>query len=75
MNRKPRILLIPNVAWWIIGEMGKQIMARFGGKYDFYFLPEGVLERRPELLRALVPSVEAIHSAWESAEEVRGIYV
>jgi len=42
MNRKPRILLIPNVAWWIIGEMGKQIIARFGDKYDFYFLPETV---------------------------------
>ena len=40
MNKKPRILLIPNVSWWIIGEMGKQIIARFGSKYDFYFVPE-----------------------------------
>ena len=40
MNRKPRILLIPNVAWWIIGEMGMQIIARFKDKYDSYFLPE-----------------------------------
>jgi glycosyltransferase involved in cell wall biosynthesis len=67
MNRKPRILLIPNVAWWIIGEMGKQIVARFGDKYEFYFLPEGLLERRPELLQALVPAVDAIHCLNESS--------
>lgn len=67
MNRKPRILLIPNVAWWIIGEMGKQIIARFGDKYDFYFLPEAILERRPEMLQALVPAVDAIHCLNESS--------
>jgi glycosyltransferase involved in cell wall biosynthesis len=67
LNRKPRILLIPNVAWWIIGEMGKQIIARFGDKYDFYFVPETVLERRPDLLRALVPAVDAIHCLNESS--------
>ena len=67
MNPKPRILLIPNVAWWIIGEMGKQIITRFGEKYDFYFLPEGLLERRPELLHALAPAVDAIHCLNESS--------
>jgi glycosyltransferase involved in cell wall biosynthesis len=67
MNRKPRILLIPNVAWWIIGEMGKQIIARFGDKYDLYFLPETLLEWRPELLRAIVPAVDAIHCLNESS--------
>jgi glycosyltransferase involved in cell wall biosynthesis len=70
MNRKPRILLIPNVAWWIIGEMGKQIIARFGDKYDFYFLPESVLERRPDLLRALLPAIDAIHCLNESSIEL-----
>jgi glycosyltransferase involved in cell wall biosynthesis len=67
MNRKPRILLIPNVAWWIIGEMGKQIITRFGEQYEFYFLPEGLLERRPDLLLALVPAVDAIHCLNESS--------
>jgi glycosyltransferase involved in cell wall biosynthesis len=67
MNRKPRIILVPNVAWWIIGEMGKQIVARFGDKYDFYFLPETLLEWRPELLQALVPTVDAIHCLNESS--------
>jgi len=67
MNRKPRILLIPNVAWWIVGEMGKQIIARFGDQYEFYFLPEGLLERRPALLQSLVPAVDAIHCLNESS--------
>ncbi len=70
MNRKPRILLIPNVAWWIIGEMGKQIIARFGDKYDFYFLPETLLGWRPDLLQALVPAIDAIHCLNESSIEL-----
>jgi glycosyltransferase involved in cell wall biosynthesis len=70
MSRKPRILLIPNVAWWIIGDMGKQIVARFGDKYDFYFVPESLLERRPELLQTLVPAVDAIHCLNESSVQL-----
>jgi len=61
MNRKPRILLVPDIAWWVIGEMGKQIVARFRDKYDFYFLPATVLERRPDMLEALLPAIDAIH--------------
>jgi glycosyltransferase involved in cell wall biosynthesis len=70
LNRKPRILLIPNVAWWIIGEMGKQIIERFGDKYDFYFLPETLLGWRPDLLQALLPAVDAIHCLNESSIEL-----
>lgn len=70
MSRKPRILLIPNVAWWIIGEMGEQIIARFGDQFDFYFVPEGIFERRPELLRAFLPAVDAIHCLNESSIEL-----
>lgn len=70
MSRKPRILLIPNVAWWIIGEMGLQIMARYGEEYDFYFVPESIFERRPELLRAFIPAVDAIHCLNESSIEL-----
>jgi glycosyltransferase involved in cell wall biosynthesis len=61
MSERPRIALIPNNAWWIIGEMGKQIVARFGGKYDFCFLPFGVLSRRPDLLADIVASADVIH--------------
>jgi len=70
MNRKPRILLIPNLAWWIIGEMGKQIIARFGHQYDLYFFPEEILARRPDMLRAMLPSLDAIHCLNESALDV-----
>ena len=70
MSRKPRILLIPNVAWWIIGEMGEQIIARFGDQFDFYFVPEGIFERRPDLLRAFLPAVDAIHCLNESSIEL-----
>lgn len=70
MTRKPRILLIPNVAWWIIGEMGKRIMARFGDAYDFYFFPESLLERRSDLLNTLVANVDAIHCLNESSIEL-----
>jgi glycosyltransferase involved in cell wall biosynthesis len=70
MSRKPRILLIPNVAWWIIGEMGEQIIARFRDTYDFYFVPEGIFERRPELLRAFLPAVDMIHCLNESSIEL-----
>ena len=61
MSGKPRIALIPDKAWWVIGEMGKQIAARFGGKYDFYFLPVGILSRRPDLLGDIVASADVIH--------------
>ena len=70
MSRNPRILLIPNVAWWIIGEMGEQIIARFGDKYEFYLVPEGIFERRPDLLRAFLPAVDAIHCLNESSIEL-----
>jgi len=70
VSRKPRILLIPNVAWWIIGEMGEQIIARFGDKYEFYLVPEGIFERRPDLLRAFIPAVDAIHCLNESSIEL-----
>ena len=69
MSQRPRILLIPDTAWWVIGEMGKQIVACLGNKYDFYFLPATVLGRRPDLLKALVPSIDAIHCiSYETVE-------
>jgi glycosyltransferase involved in cell wall biosynthesis len=61
MDQKPRILLIPDVSWWVIGEMGKQIVRRFSSKYEFYLLPESVLERRPDLVGELARHVDVIH--------------
>ncbi len=70
MNPKPRILLIPNVSWWILGEMGKRIMERFSHKYDFYFVPETILARRPDLLDTLVGSVHAVHCLDDASIEL-----
>lgn len=61
MNQKPRILLIPDIAWWVIGDMAKQIIARFGGKYEFYLVPGTVFDRRLDLLEAMLPAIDVIH--------------
>jgi glycosyltransferase involved in cell wall biosynthesis len=70
MTQKPRILLIPDIAWWVIGEMAKQIAARFGDKYDFYLVPGTVFDRRPDLLRAIVPAVDMVHCLSEERVEL-----
>lgn len=72
-NHKPRILLIPDVGWWVIGEMGKQIIARFHQKYEFYLLPMTILGRRPDLLETMLPAVDAIHCiSYETIELFSG---
>jgi len=72
MNRKPRILLVPDMAWWVIGEMGKQIIARFSERYDLYFLSANVLGRRPDMIEALLPAIDAIHCiSYETIELFR----
>ena len=67
MHGKPIILLVPNVAWWIIGEMGRNIVSTFRSQFDFYFVPESVLLRRPDLLAALVSSADIVHCLNESS--------
>lgn len=60
-HQKPKILLIPDIAWWVIGDMARQIIARFSSKYEFYLVPGTVFDRRPDLLQAMVPAVDLIH--------------
>ena len=74
MNDKPRIILISDMTWWVIDEMGKQIVARFSDKYEFYFLSATVLSRRLDLLKAMIPAVDAIHCiSYETIELFRDI--
>ena len=61
MSQKPCIGMIPDISWWVVGEMGKQVVKRFSDKYDFCFLPFAVLSRRPDLLAELVASADIIH--------------
>lgn len=46
---KSNILITPNNATWIIGEMSKSIMAQYGDRYNFYFMTDKLLKFRPEL--------------------------
>jgi len=63
---KPRILLIPNISWWIIGEMGREIVSALQDEFDFYYMPEMVIGRRPDLFRFLLGQVDAVHALNES---------
>jgi glycosyltransferase involved in cell wall biosynthesis len=67
---RPRIVLVPNVAAWIVGDIGRQISRLFGDRFDFFFLPESLFFRRADLVRALLPSVDLIHCLNESAVPV-----
>lgn len=64
---KPRVLLIPNESWWVIGEMGREITSALGDEFDFYFWPERLCGRRPDLFRYLLEHVEVVHALNESS--------
>lgn len=51
---KPLVLLIVDNGFWAIGEIGRQIVRRFRHKYDFLFLPERILSRRPDMLNQVL---------------------
>lgn len=72
---KPRVLLVPNVAWWVIGEMARHIMTALGSEFDFYFLPERLIFRRPDMLRTIVNVVDLVHCLNESSAAVLSEYV
>jgi glycosyltransferase involved in cell wall biosynthesis len=54
---KPLVILLVNTGFWSVGEIGRQIARRFGDTYDFLFLPEAVIARRPDMFS------EALHRA------------
>jgi glycosyltransferase involved in cell wall biosynthesis len=64
---KPRVLLIPNESWWVIGEMGREIISALGDEFDFFFWPERLCGRRPDLFRYLLENVHAVHALNESS--------
>lgn len=47
---KPLVILLVNTGFWSVGEIARQIVRRFGDKYNFLFLPEAVVSRRPDIL-------------------------
>lgn len=66
MTRK-RIVIMPNLAAWIIGEMSKHIIHRFRESFDFFFVPESLVYHRPDLVATLMSHSNLVHAMNESA--------
>ncbi len=56
--RRPRVLLVPNAASWIIGQMAEQITKRFSDRFEFWLLTDKMIRLRPDLVRALAPAMD-----------------
>ena len=57
---KPRVLILPNVASWIVGQMAMHIMRRFQDEYEFWILTDKMIRLRPDLVRTLIPQLDFI---------------
>jgi glycosyltransferase involved in cell wall biosynthesis len=57
---KPRVLILPNAASWIIGQMALHVIRRFSDRYEFWLLTDKMLRLRPDLVQALLPSIDFI---------------
>jgi glycosyltransferase involved in cell wall biosynthesis len=57
---KPRVLIVPNVSSWIVGQMAMHVMQRFRDRYEFWVLTDKMIRLRPDLVRVLVSSVDFI---------------
>ncbi|HEX3968235.1 MAG TPA: glycosyltransferase family 4 protein [Edaphobacter sp.] len=57
---KPLVLLLVNTGFWSVGEIGRQIIRRFRHKYDFLFLPESVVGRRPDMLNEVLQRADLV---------------
>jgi glycosyltransferase involved in cell wall biosynthesis len=57
---KARVLAIVDTSYWAIGTTGKLIVRNFSDEFDFFFLPERVLERRPDILQELLLSCDVV---------------
>ena len=60
-NNQIRILLVPNVSWWVIGAMARKIAANLGPRFVIYIIPETVFARCPRLRNALLRNVHLLH--------------
>jgi glycosyltransferase involved in cell wall biosynthesis len=59
-GRKLRVLILPNVASWIVGQMAMQIIRCFGNRYEFWLLTDKMIALRPDLVRALLPAMDFV---------------
>jgi glycosyltransferase involved in cell wall biosynthesis len=63
---QPAVLLIPNLAWWVIGAMAKEIIKVGRERFDFYLLTESLLAKRPDLAAWLVSRMSLVHALNET---------
>lgn len=66
---KHRVLIIPNVSGWIIGEMAQRIIQLYQREYTFYYLSELVIRRRPDLAKAVLEEVDFVHAMMDSSAQ------
>ena len=59
-GHKFRVLILPNVASWIVGQMAMQIIRYFRDRYEFWLLTDKTIALRPDLVRALLPAVDFV---------------
>jgi glycosyltransferase involved in cell wall biosynthesis len=57
-NSRPRVLIVPNAASWIVGQMAGHIMRRFSDRYEFWFMTDKMIRLRPDVVRALAPEID-----------------
>ena len=57
-NGKPRVLIVPNAASWIVGQMAGHIIRRFSHRYEFWFMTDKMIRLRPDVVRALAPEID-----------------
>lgn len=69
---KPLVILLVNTGFWSVGEIGRQIVRRFGDKYDFLFLPEAVIARRSDVLNQALLRADLICCMNESGVPLLG---
>jgi glycosyltransferase involved in cell wall biosynthesis len=69
-SAKPLVVLLVNTGFWSVGEIGRQIIRRFRHKYDFLFLPESVVERRPDMLNQVLLRADLVCCMNESGVPV-----
>jgi glycosyltransferase involved in cell wall biosynthesis len=58
MSGKPRVLIVPNAASWIVGQMAGHIIRRFSHRYEFWFMTDKMIRLRPDVVRALAPEID-----------------
>ena len=56
-SAKPRVLITADTASWIIGQMAMEIIRTFGDRYEFWFFTDKLLKIRPDVVRALTPTL------------------